>query len=300
MAHARMSSYSSTSLSSSSAYTPTDSSSSAYPSSPSTSPGTTPPSPLSIKPPSSPASLAPSSPRSYRSKTSQGQRPQQQPHARDVPARGEAGLGIDPSTLIGKTLTCVRRSRAHPSVTLHFADGASFQVRVVGYDPHFRGVPKTLESDSPVLNPLSGAVDVRLTVKHAAMITLADKAFQVQPGRGAGRDARESRWTQRHAAFAIKFVEEGGWHCIWATLAEYDEKDVETCVFRNFADVYVDSLHPPSASTATSSQARARTTSPHSRTASPGPQQGSQTPKGQKSKRRAWRKKKAEAPKARW
>ncbi|KAI0374022.1 hypothetical protein BV20DRAFT_921171, partial [Pilatotrama ljubarskyi] len=205
-------------------------------------------------------------------------------------------LGIDPSTLIGKTLTCVRRSRAHPSVTLHFADGASFQVRVVGYDPHFRGVPKTLESDSPVLNPLSGTVDVRLTVKHAAMITLADKAFQVQPGRGVydsagsgvGRGARESRWTQRHAAFAIKFVEEGGWHCIWATLAEYDEKDVETCVFRNFADVYVDSLHPPSAAAPASAQAHADAASPHSRTASPAPKQAQ---KGQKPKRRAWRKK---------
>ncbi|KAI0630376.1 hypothetical protein C8Q77DRAFT_1039252, partial [Trametes polyzona] len=209
-------------------------------------------------------------------------------------------LGIDPSTLIGKTLTCVRRSRAHPTVTLHFADGASFQVRVVGYDPHFRGIPKTLESDSPVLNPISGAVDVQLTVRHAAMITLADKAFQVQGGSGGhgekamGRikGARESRWTQNHAAFAIKFVEEAGWHCIWASLSEYDEVDKETCVFRNFADVYVDSLHPPSSVPANAAHGKPQNHRSRSRNASPAPRtQGSQSQTPQKAKRKTWKKK---------
>ncbi|KAI0645715.1 hypothetical protein C8Q79DRAFT_1111443 [Trametes meyenii] len=294
-----MSSYSSTSLSGSSHYARTDSSS-PYPSSPSTSPGTTPPSPLSLRPPSSPASLAPSSPRSYRSKGDRSQ------HPHETQRHGEASVGVDPSELIGKTLTRVRQSRVHPCLTLHFKDGASFQVRVVGYDPQFRGVPKKLESDSHILNPTSGSADVSLTVKHAAMITLQDKAFQVQAGRGRSDGARmttgtrETRWTQKHAAFAIKFVEEAGWHCIWATLVEYDEKDAETCVFRNFADVYVDSLHVSSAvlSHVAPAQASVRASS-RPRPASP-PPQGSQSQKGQKSKRRAWKKKKPETPKARW
>ncbi|KAL1939777.1 hypothetical protein VTO73DRAFT_9477 [Trametes versicolor] len=302
-----MSSYCSPSLSGSSRYARTDSSSS-YPSSPSTSPGTTPPSPFSVKPPSSP--ISPTFPngnaRAYRSKATSGERPQPE-------RQGEAGLGVDPSMLVGKTLTCVRRSRAHPTVTLHFADGASYQVRVVGYDPHFRGIPKKLESDSPVLNPVAGAVDVKLTVKHAAMVTLADKAFQVQGGGGSGspaggpgkgKGARESRWTQKHAAFAVKFVEEAGWHCVWATLAEYDDQDQETCVFRNFADVYVDSLHPPSAVPANAARAKPhnRSTPPRSRNASPAPERApasSQPQKNQKPKRKNW-KKKADAPKSRW
>ncbi|KAI0675321.1 hypothetical protein C8Q78DRAFT_536180 [Trametes maxima] len=294
-----MSSYSSTSLSGSSHYARTDSSS-PYPSSPSTSPGTSPSSPYSLKPPSSPASLAPPSAPSYRSK---GERSQ---HPHETQRRGEASVGVEPSALIGKTLTRVRQSRVHPCLTLHFSDGASFQVRVVGYDPQFRGVPKKLESDSHVLNPASGTADVSLTVKHAAMITLADKAFQVQAGRGRSdgarmaTDTRETRWTQKHAAFAIKFVEEAGWHCIWATLAEYDERDAETCVFRNFADVYVDSLHASSAvpSHVASAQSSMRTSS-RSRPASPAPKT-SQPQKGRKSKRRTGKKKKAETPKARW
>ncbi|KAI0775731.1 hypothetical protein BD413DRAFT_531060 [Trametes elegans] len=298
MAHSRMSSYSSTSLSGSSSYGHTDASS-LYPNSPLTSPGTTPPSPFTLKSPSSPVSLATPNARASRSKPPRGERVQA---PRDEQRLGEASIGIDLSMLTGKVLTCVRRSRAHPSLTLHFADGESYQVRVVGYDPHFRGVPKKLESDSPVLNPVSGAVDVELTVKHAAMVTLADKAFQVQSGPSPvkGQRSRESRWTQRHAAFAVKFVEQTGWHCVWATLAEYDEKDREMCVFRNFADVYVDSLHPISASPALPSfphlhDTHVRTASPRSGTNTPSPK----TSKG-KSKRKNKNKKKADAPKARW
>ncbi|OSD06883.1 hypothetical protein PYCCODRAFT_1474291 [Trametes coccinea BRFM310] len=292
-----MSSYSSTSLSSSSHYAPTDSSSSLYPSSPSTSPGTSPPSPLSLKSSSS-TSLAPLRSRAYQSKPSQSERP----HPREAQSYAQ-GPGIDPVTLVGRTLTRVRRSHAHPSLTLHFADGGAVQIRVVGYDPQFRGVPKTLESDSPVLNPMSGAADVKLTVKHAAMITLSDKAFQVErDGQGPrSGPARESRWTQKHAAFAVKFVEEGGWHCIWATLAEYDEKDVETCVFRNFADVYVDSLRPTSVSPTDGPSARphARTNSPHSHPSSPRLESPSAS-KAHKPKRRARKNKKAHTPQARW
>ncbi|CDO77332.1 hypothetical protein BN946_scf184775.g23 [Trametes cinnabarina] len=253
-------------------------------------------SPLSLSLKSgSPISLAAPSPRAYRSKASPTERPpprQEQPHMH--------GPGIDLSTLVGRILTRVRRSRAHPSLTLHFADGGAVQVRVVGYDPQYRGIPKTLESDSPVLNPASGATDVKLTVKHAAMITLSDKAFQMESGGRGTRSgtARESRWTQKHAAFAVK-----GWHCIWATLAEYDEKDVGTCVFRNFADVYVDSVQPTSVSPTSRPPARSLTrvnspsSVPHSGepTLDPAP-----TPKSKKPKRRARKNKKTPVPQARW
>ncbi|KAH9858703.1 hypothetical protein C2E23DRAFT_694812, partial [Lenzites betulinus] len=224
------------------------------------------------------------------------------------------GVGIDPAQLTGKTLTCVRRSRAHPSITLHFDDGASFQVRVVGYDPQFRGVPKKLESDSAVLNPPSGVADVRLTVKHAAMITLADKAFQVQPGGssgsgtpGGGKSAHETRWTQKHAAFAIKFDEQPGWHCMWATLAEYDLEERDVCVFRNFADVYVDSLHPPTPGPAAPvAKSHFRANAPRSRNASPAPrapaprEQKAETGKPKSKPARKHWKKKADVPKSRW
>ncbi|RPD59823.1 hypothetical protein L227DRAFT_468960, partial [Lentinus tigrinus ALCF2SS1-6] len=179
------------------------------------------------------------------------------------------GIGVDPSALIGKRLTRVRRSRTHPCITLHCADGSAFQVLVVGYDPQHRGVPKVLETDSHVLNPRGAAesahADLRLTISHAASITLSDKAFQARPGpssdgglEGLGlglpkvRTQREDRWTQRHAAFALKFEEEQGWHCVWATMAEYDEQDREQCVFRNYADVYLDRLQAPAPSTPTS------------------------------------------------
>ncbi|KAI0706810.1 hypothetical protein C8T65DRAFT_222992 [Cerioporus squamosus] len=258
-----MSSYSSTSLSS---YDPASSSHSELPSSPSTSPGTSPPSPLSLKH----APSFPPGPRHPRTRTQTHPLspppplapPAQRTRALTLDARPH-GIGVDPSALVGKQLTRVRRSRTHPCITLHCADGSLFQVLVVGYDPHHRGVPKVLESDSPVLNPRSAAesahADLRLTISHAASITLSDKAFQALPGPASGAlkeggleglakagKQREDRWTQRHAAFALKFEEEQGWHCVWATMAEYDERDRERCVFRNYADVYLDSLHAPS------------------------------------------------------
>lgn len=232
-----MSSYSSTSLSS---YDPASSESSDLASSPSTSPST---SPIALK---KAPSFGPCPSRS-----------QSHPLAAPGPQRTRAltldvrpqGLGVDPSSLVGKQLTRVRRSRTHPCITLHFADSSAFQVLVVGYDPHHPGVPKLLESDSPILNPCAahGLADLRLTISHAASITLSDKAFQARSRSGStafgkAAIANEDRWTQRHAAFALKFHEEQGWHCVWATMAEYDDKDRERCVFRNYADVYLDKL----------------------------------------------------------
>ena len=255
-----MSSYSSTSLSS---YDPASSSSDYYPTTPSTSPSSSPPSPSPFSLNHRPLSWKPRSKESL--KTAPPPLLQRQSSQRnrtltlDVRPRG---LGVDPHALVGKQLTRVRRSRTPPCTTLQFSDGSAYQILVVGYDPHYPGLPKVLESDSPILNPVaaSGTADVRLTISHATAITLSDKAFQVRecaepnspispfpspcssPSKSAALPPREDRWTQRHAALALKFEEEPGWHCVWATIAEYDGRDKERCVFRNYADVYLDGL----------------------------------------------------------
>ncbi|PIL36193.1 hypothetical protein GSI_01853 [Ganoderma sinense ZZ0214-1] len=270
-----MSSYSSTSLSS---YDPPSSSSDYYPTTPSTSPSSSPPSPspfplnhrsLSWKTRSK-DSLKATHPPLMERQTSQRNRAL----TLDVRPR----IGVDPHALVGKQLTRVRRSRTHPCTTLQFSDGSAYQILVVGYDPHYPGLPKVLESDSPILNPLAsnGTANVRLTVSHATSITLSDKAFQVRgspqpsspispsptssPSKNAALAPREDRWTQRHAALALKFEEEPGWHCVWATMAEYDGKDGERCVFRNYADVYLDGLRSATAHAAPPKSAPAHVT----------------------------------------
>ena len=208
------------------------------------------------------------------------------------------GIGVDPDSLVGKQLTRVRRSRAHPCITLQFSDGSAYQILVVGYDPHYRGIPKTLESDSPILNPRgsNGTADVRLTVSHATSITLSDKAFQIRSGPKADASTstkaaplpREDRWTQRHAAFALKFEEEQGWHCVWATMVEFDTTNKERCVFRNYADVYVDRLHA-AAPPPMSAPAHVTSHDPSPAPASPGSghQKGGQKPKRRGGKKKA-------------
>ncbi|EMD37898.1 hypothetical protein CERSUDRAFT_83648 [Gelatoporia subvermispora B] len=155
-------------------------------------------------------------------------------------SRSDASLGVDPSQLIGKVLRRVRRSRAHPNVTLYFADDTAFQIRVAGYDPQHRGIPKEIETDhalEPIFNHPSGECNVALTVANAAIITLADKAFAL--------GERESRWDQQHAGVALKFREDGRWHCVWATLQEYEDVDKRDCIFRSYHDVYLDALDRP-------------------------------------------------------
>lgn len=157
----------------------------------------------------------------------------------DDRAHHQESIGVDPRELIGKVLKGIRRSPAHPCVTLHFADGTSYQIRVDGYDPKHRGVPKTLESDSnfePYLNHPGDVLEVCLTVVNAAKITLSDKAFDAG-GRG-------SKWDQAHSGIALKFEEDGHWHCVWAQLAEYDETRPMMCTFRSYHDVYLDVLRP--------------------------------------------------------
>lgn len=111
-------------------------------------------------------------------------------------------FGVAPSEMVGKVLTSIRASRMHPTITLHFADRSSFQVRVDGYDPTHPGVPKTIETN-PELAPFlaaEGKPDLSYTIANAAVITMTDKAFEK-----GGK--RESSWDQRHAGLAFKFKE---------------------------------------------------------------------------------------------
>ncbi|CCM01481.1 uncharacterized protein FIBRA_03535 [Fibroporia radiculosa] len=153
------------------------------------------------------------------------------------------GVGVDPTQLIGKVLKGVRRSPTHPNVTLYFTDNTAFQILVDGYDPRHRGVPKTIEMDSglePIFNHTKDLREVHLTVSNAARVTLADKAFD-KGGRG-------SKWDQTHRGIALKFKEDNQWHCVWATLAEYDDVERMNCTFRSYHDVYLDVLDQPATS----------------------------------------------------
>ena len=89
----------------------------------------------------------------------------------------------------------------HPTVTMHFEDRSTFQIRVDGYNPAHPGVPKTMETD-PELGSLlaaNGPVDMGYTVAKAAVINMKDRAFQL--------GQREMTWNQRHAGIAFKFEE---------------------------------------------------------------------------------------------
>ena len=146
-------------------------------------------------------------------------------------------IGVDPDQIVGKVLIRIRRSLTHPAVTLHFADNTIYQVRVDGYDPIHRGIPKELEMNSvlvPLFKPPGGQIDVHLTVTHARLVKLKDTAHEWS-------ETRESRWNVEHLALALKFAEEPGWHCVWATMAEYDG-DFGPCTFRSFEDVYLAEL----------------------------------------------------------
>ncbi|KAI0051829.1 hypothetical protein FA95DRAFT_1554078 [Auriscalpium vulgare] len=148
-------------------------------------------------------------------------------------------IGVDPSQLIGKTLTRVRCSRDHPSVTLYFADKTVYQVRVDGYDPVHRGVPKELETNSmggPVFRPQGGEAELNHTVAQCRFVKLRDTAYEWS-------ETADSRWNVEHLALAMNFEEDPGWRCVWATMAEYDGR-FGRCTFRSFDDVYLDEVRP--------------------------------------------------------
>ena len=181
-------------------------------------------------------------------------------------------IGIDPSILVGKTLRRARRSTRHPCVTMHFSDGSVYQILVDGYDPQYPGVPKELEMDAfldrifefPQQQQQQNRKDdvpsttLDLPIVGCRLVDLADKAFE----RRGPAPEEQIRWDQRHLGLAFKFAgdesmskERGGggsggggrWHCVYATLAVYDP-ELQMCVFRNFEDVYLESVMPIDAS----------------------------------------------------
>ena len=167
---------------------------------------------------------------------------------RPLPTRRKQGgmgigpLGVSPSEIVGKVLKRISRSSTHPTVTFYFTDNTTYQVRVDGYNPMYPGIPKEIETDpgfGPILQQLEGAgpSSTTYTISHAKMVTLRDRAYEL--------GKKESRWDQQHEAVAFKFAEEGRWHCIWVSLAEY-ERNTQRCIFRNFDDVYLDKLDRPS------------------------------------------------------
>lgn len=162
-------------------------------------------------------------------------------------------IGVDPDQIVGKVLIHIRRSPTHPAVTLHFADKTVYQVRVDGYDPVHRGIPKELEMNTillPLFRPPGGQIDVHLTVTHARLVRLKDTAHEWS-------ETAKSKWKVEHVALALKFAEEPGWHCVWATKAEYDG-DFGPCTFRNFDDVYLAELNTSSPRKRKSPQKQAR------------------------------------------
>jgi hypothetical protein len=96
-----------------------------------------------------------------------------------------------------------------------------------------------------IFNPPTGQLLVDLTIVDCATITLMDKAHDT---RVELQGPRDEQWDQHHIGVAFKFLEDivdgggKGWHCVWATLAEYDGERGEACVFRSYDDVYLDTL----------------------------------------------------------
>ncbi|KAI0081247.1 hypothetical protein K474DRAFT_1635942 [Panus rudis PR-1116 ss-1] len=160
-----------------------------------------------------------------------------------IPRKGEsfddAALGLSPSVLVGRVLKRVSRSSTHPVITLYFTDNTTYQVRVDGYDPMYPGLPKAIETDpelEPILNDIEAAhADAAYTIVGATTTTLTDRAYQ--SGEHGKKDAE---WKQSHSALAFKFKEEGKWHCMWATRAEFDA--LGRCTFRSYDDVYLEKV----------------------------------------------------------
>lgn len=145
---------------------------------------------------------------------------------------------IDPDQLIGKSLTRISRSSVHPTLTLDFDDHTTAQVLVDGYNPRWKGVPKQLEMDEAFQRLTNnGIVGLEtLEILDCAIISLIDRAFQRKQSHDNDDDSTV-RWDQEHAAVAFKFSGENThWHCVWATLAEYDESN--SCIFRSVLLVF--------------------------------------------------------------
>ena len=82
-------------------------------------------------------------------------------------------------------------------------------------------------------------------------MNMTDKAFAIDPSSSSptanldvslgNLQPHQQRWDQDHIGLAFKFGEDKIWHCVWATLAEYDDQ-LGTCVFRSYHDVYLEQV----------------------------------------------------------
>ncbi len=151
---------------------------------------------------------------------------------------------VDPQTLVGKTLTGVRRSSNHPTLTLDFSDHTTYQILVDGYNPLFPGVPKELEWDELFEKILAEGTSLALTVTDCALVTLSDRAFERRQKSDISDrlSSEDLRWDQNHLGVAFKFSEPvPRWHCVWAMLEDRDKVE-GSCIFRSYEDVYLQPL----------------------------------------------------------
>ncbi|KAH7904175.1 hypothetical protein BJ138DRAFT_1107053 [Hygrophoropsis aurantiaca] len=221
------------------------------------------PSPPPTPPPRSPTASRPSltvaKPQAHASPTSP--KHASPPRRRPLPQTLRLHpLGIDPAELIGKRLRRLGVSGRHPVLTLEVGGGDEagtgegevrevYQVRVDGYDPVHRGIPKALEMDpalhallhthSPSL-PHANATSclVNRTIADCALITLTDKAFSTRADKAfstltdkafstradkafsaradkafstlTDTQEREHTWDQNHTAFVVRFADHNG------------------------------------------------------------------------------------------
>lgn len=124
-------------------------------------------------------------------------------------------------------------------------------------DDGFAGVLKACANpgDKEKGNWSGGKLEKGMLVTDCALIRLTDKAFERQKAKAAETTkhglapsiGKEAKWDQNHLGIAFKFASvetedtRSRWHCVWATLAEYDE-DAGTCLFRSYDDVYLNKL----------------------------------------------------------
>jgi hypothetical protein len=181
-----------------------------------------------------------------------------------------------PSILRGKTLHSVRHSATHPSISLSFTDGTSYEIRAQNYSPSSSSptVWSLLQTPAPdatieqAFAPSNGTtIDVSLEVLDCTYITMSDKASRIEPTQG------EIKWDQSHVALAFKFQprppsdamvldsipeNKPRWHCFWVTREEYSEAKSFTgfqdCVHRSYDDVYLQPKEGKPGSASTSSQ----------------------------------------------
>lgn len=206
-----------------------------------------------------------------------------------APAPPKLALGMDPKSLVGKVLKHIRRSDAHPAVTLAFADDSAVQVLVDGYNPRSARVvvatPREEEED--VFGPASATnnhtwrrdihsifdeskdyddeLDERVQLEMDDTLSrllsapgailsvgaaIRDCALVRLTDRGLSRSGM--RFDAHHQAFAVKFEGEGdGTRQRWHCIwaTRAIRNSAGRCVARTFDDVYVQPLVRQSPST---------------------------------------------------